>query len=46
MTTLPDYYEILQVSPNADEEVVQAAYKRLALKWHPDHPATLRRPNT
>ncbi len=32
----PDYYEILQVSPNADEEVIQAAFKRLALKWHPD----------
>jgi curved DNA-binding protein CbpA len=31
-----DYYEILQVSPNADEEVIQAAYKRLAFKWHPD----------
>src|SRR5581483_266101 len=32
----PDYYEILQVSPNADDEVIQAAFKRLALKWHPD----------
>jgi curved DNA-binding protein CbpA len=31
-----DYYEILQVSPNADPEVIQAAYRRLAEKWHPD----------
>lgn len=31
-----DYYEILQVSPNADPEVIEAAYKRLALKYHPD----------
>lgn len=31
-----DYYEILQVSPNADPDVIHAAYKRLALKYHPD----------
>src|SRR5438067_2224917 len=31
-----DYYEVLQVSPNADEDVIQAAYKRLTSKWHPD----------
>jgi hypothetical protein len=36
MASADDYYEILQVSPNADEEVIQAAYKRLAFKWHPD----------
>ncbi len=36
MTTASDYYEVLQVSPNADEEVIQAAYRRLAMKWHPD----------
>jgi len=36
MASPDDYYEILQVSPNADEEVIQAAYKRLAFKWHPD----------
>jgi len=32
----PDYYEVLQVFPNADTNVIQAAYKRLALKYHPD----------
>ncbi len=33
MTTSPDYYEVLQVSPNADAEVIQAAYRRLVEKW-------------
>jgi tetratricopeptide (TPR) repeat protein len=32
----PDYYEVLQVSPNADAEVIESAYKRLAFKYHPD----------
>ena len=36
MVTPPDYYEVLQLSPNADEEIIQAAYRRLAMKWHPD----------
>jgi len=31
-----DYYEILQVSPNAEQEVIEAAYRRLARKYHPD----------
>jgi len=32
----PDYYEVLQVSPNADAAVIKAAFKRLALQYHPD----------
>src|SRR5438067_2528913 len=36
MPTPPDYYEVLQVSPNAEAEIIQAAYWRLAQKWHPD----------
>jgi hypothetical protein len=32
----PDYYKILQVDPLAEEEVVEAAYRRLARKYHPD----------
>ncbi len=29
-------YQILQVDPAADPDVIEAAYKRLALKHHPD----------
>ena len=32
----PDYYEILQLSPEAEQEVIEAAYRRLARKYHPD----------
>jgi curved DNA-binding protein CbpA len=31
-----DYYARLQVDPGADPEVIEAAYRRLARKWHPD----------
>lgn len=31
-----NYYEILQVSPNAEPEVIKAAFGRLANKYHPD----------
>ena len=31
-----NYYEILQVSPNAEPEVIAAAYKRLDQLYHPD----------
>ena len=30
-------YRVLQVDPSADPEVIEVAYKRLALKYHPDH---------
>jgi hypothetical protein len=30
------YYQVLQVDPLADPEVIEAAFKRLALKYHPD----------
>src|SRR5438093_6040214 len=36
MTSEPDYYEILQVSPRAEPDVIEAAYRRLARKYHPD----------
>lgn len=36
MATFEDYYEILQVSPSAEPEVIEAAYKKLAQKYHPD----------
>jgi len=31
-----DAYKILQVDPEAEDEVIQAAYRRLARKYHPD----------
>ena len=31
-----DLYKVLQVDPEAEHEVVQAAYRRLARKYHPD----------
>lgn len=34
--TQQDPYEILQVSKNAEDEVIKAAYKRLVQKYHPD----------
>ncbi len=34
-----DPYKVLQVDPEADPEVVQAAYRRLAQKFHPDRAA-------
>jgi curved DNA-binding protein CbpA len=33
---LVDFYRVLQVDPSADPEVVQAAYRVLARKLHPD----------
>jgi curved DNA-binding protein CbpA len=31
-----DYYEVLQVHPRAESEVIRAAYRTLARKYHPD----------
>jgi hypothetical protein len=35
-----DYYEDLQVSPNADIETINRVYRLLARKWHPDNVET------
>lgn len=32
----PTLYQLLQVDPYADPEIIDAAYKRLAFKYHPD----------
>ena len=32
-----DYYEILEINKGASEDVIKAAYKALAKKYHPDN---------
>jgi curved DNA-binding protein CbpA len=34
-----NYYEILQITPDASDEVIKAAYKALVKKYHPDNGA-------
>ena len=36
MATKRDYYEVLGVSKNASSAEIKAAYRKLALEWHPD----------
>lgn len=36
MPAQPDYYAILQVSPDASPEAITASYRNLARKYHPD----------
>jgi len=33
-----DYYEFLQISPNADFETIHRVYRFLATRFHPDNP--------
>jgi curved DNA-binding protein len=35
-----DYYELLQISPNAELETLQRVYKMLATRYHPDNQET------
>ena len=39
-SSLPDYYEILQVSPQADLDTIQRVYRMLAQRFHPDNAET------
>ena len=36
MTTDIDYYELLECERGADDSTLKSAYRRLAIKWHPD----------
>jgi curved DNA-binding protein CbpA len=38
--SLPDYYEELQVSPNADAETIERVFRLLAKRYHPDNQVT------
>jgi curved DNA-binding protein CbpA len=35
-----DYYELMQISPNAEMETIQRVYRMLAARFHPDNPET------
>ncbi len=35
-----DYYELMQISPNAEVATVQRVYRMLAARYHPDNPET------
>jgi hypothetical protein len=35
-----DYYEVLQLSPNADAETISRVYRMLAFRYHPDNAKT------
>ena len=36
MTNKQDYYEVLEISKNANKDEIKNAYRKLALKFHPD----------
>lgn len=40
MSGFPDHYAVLGIDPSADHEVITAAYRALAKKYHPDTGAT------
>ena len=35
---MTDYYELLQISPQADSETIHRVYRYLASRFHPDNP--------
>ncbi len=38
--TPTDYYEVLQISPNAEPDTIQRVYRLLAQRYHPDNQET------
>ena len=43
MPSADDLYQVLQVTPDAEPEVIRAAYRALAQKHHPDAGGTQER---
>ena len=39
-TEVPDYYEFLEISPNATQETIHRVYRFLAARYHPDSAGT------
>jgi curved DNA-binding protein CbpA len=39
-TAVPDYYEFLEISPQATQETIHRVYRYLAARYHPDNAAT------
>jgi hypothetical protein len=37
---VPDYYELLQISPNADPDMIHRVYRLMAQRYHPDNGTT------
>jgi hypothetical protein len=35
-----DYYELMQISPNAEIDTIQRVYRMLVVRYHPDNPHT------
>jgi curved DNA-binding protein CbpA len=40
MADFVDYYEMMQISPNAELATIQRVYRLLAARYHPDNPET------
>lgn len=40
MDNFIDYYEMMQISPNAESHTIQRVYRMLAARYHPDNPET------
>jgi curved DNA-binding protein CbpA len=40
MDDFVDYYELMQISPNAESVTIQRVYRMLAARYHPDNPET------
>jgi curved DNA-binding protein len=40
MMEIQDFYEFLQISPNAEPETIHRVYRFLAVRLHPDNPET------